>query len=163
MFRGVIKLLLLAVLLFVAFGLGWLVARTGMGATVAVASLSERERQFAEQMTDSSLVGRFTIAGREDAQAIPDRYDISSVEKIGDDSWRFNARLRYGTVDTTLPIVVPLKWIDDTPVIMMSDYSIPALGTFSVRLLFIGDRYSGTWQHGQVGGHMYGRVEKQKS
>jgi hypothetical protein len=30
-----------------------------------------------------------------------------------------------------------------------------------VRLFFHGDRYAGTWQHGAIGGHMWGRIEKQ--
>jgi len=28
-------------------------------------------------------------------------------------------------------------------------------------LFFYGDRYAGTWQHGEVGGLMSGRIEKQ--
>jgi hypothetical protein len=43
---------------------------------------------------------------------------------------------------------------------MMTDTSLPAMGTFTVRVLFYGDRYAGTWQHGAVGGHMSGRIEK---
>ena len=35
------------------------------------------------------------------------------------------------------------------------------IGTFTVRVFFYGDRYAGTWQHGSVGGHMSGRIEKQ--
>ena len=48
----------------------------------------------------------------------------------------------------------------DTPMISMTDVAIPSMGTFTVRLVFYGDRYAGTWQHGQVGGHMFGRIEK---
>jgi hypothetical protein len=162
MIKGLITLLVVIVLLVAAFATGWIVARTGMGSSVAVETLSERERQFSEQMSGSSLVGRFTIAGREEREALAERYDLSSVEKVGENSWRFNARMRYGSVDTTLPVVVPMRWLDDTPVITLTDYSIPGLGTFSARVFFHGDRYAGTWQHGKVGGHMYGRIEKQK-
>ena len=46
--------------------------------------------------------------------------------------------------------------------VMLTDYSVPALGTFTARVLFYDDRYAGTWQHGQeVGGHLFGRIEKQ--
>ena len=106
------------------------------------------------------MSGRFTVAGREDRPPRPDRYDIASVEKVGDDRWRFNARIRYGDTDVTLPVVVPMQWIGDTPVIMLTDFAIPTMGTFTVRLFFHGDRYAGTWQHGAVGGHMFGRIEK---
>jgi hypothetical protein len=161
MLRALVKLLLLIVLLAVTFSAGWVVARTGMGASVATASLSDRERRFSEQLSGASLVGRFTIAGRDDRQASPDRYDISSVEKVGENQWRFNTRMRYGSVDATVPVVVPMQWVDDTPVITLTDYSIPALGTFTARVFFYGDRYAGTWQHGKVGGHLFGRIERQ--
>ncbi|MGH9147118.1 MAG: hypothetical protein ACRD1Q_10445 [Vicinamibacterales bacterium] len=156
-------LLATVLLMLLMFTVGWVVAMTGIGATVDEASLTELERRFTEQMRGVALVGQFTIAGREDRTPDPDRYDISSVEKVGDDRWRFNTRVRYGNVDISLPITVPMRWVGDTPMIMMTDYTIPSMGTFSVRVFFYGDRYSGTWQHGKVGGHMFGRIEKQAS
>jgi hypothetical protein len=82
------------------------------------------------------------------------------VEKVGPNDWRFNARIQYGRVDTTLPLVLRVEWAGDTPVLTMTDVTIPNMGTFTVRILFYRDRYAGTWQHGQVGGHMFGRIEK---
>src|SRR5215204_1179809 len=146
--------------LLVVFAGGYLAGRTGAGSVVDPASLPDAERQFIERMSGASLVGRFTIAGREDRPARPERYDLSSVEKVGDDLWRFNARLRYGDVDTTLPIVVPMRFAGDTPMISITDLTIPTLGTFTARVFFHGDRYSGTWQHGEFGGHMFGKIEK---
>lgn len=155
--RAVIGLVLMAIL-FVA---GWLTARTGMGTTVARESLSDTERQFTDRMRGVTLNGSFTVTGREDRPLRPDRYDIASVEKVGDGLWRFSARVVHEGTDVTLPIVVPMQWHGDTPVISMTDYSIPGLGTFTCRVFFYGDRYAGTWQHGdQVGGHMFGRIEK---
>jgi hypothetical protein len=142
-------------------GVGWVAGRLGYGSTVPVASLEERERQFSERMRDSSLVGYFTVDGREKRNAEEDRYDIASVEKVGQDRWRFNVRMRHGNFDVTMPVVVPVKWVDDTPVVTMTDWEIPTLGTFTCRVFFYGDRYAGTWQHGRVGGLMYGRIEKQ--
>jgi hypothetical protein len=158
--RKVAGLVVGLLLLLVVFAGGYLAGRSGIGSVVDPASLTDAERQFTERMAGSSLVGSFTIAGREDRPARPERYDISSVEKVGDDLWRFNARMRYGDVDTTLPFVVPMRFAGDTPMISMTDQTIPALGTFSVRVFFYGDRYSGTWQHGTFGGHMFGRIEK---
>ena len=147
----------------VMFGAGWLVAKLRVGSTVDRASLSELERRFSDQMHGSALVGRFTIAGREDRPALVERYDMSSVEKVGGDQWRFNTRIRYGSVDTTLPVVVTMLWAGDTPMITITDFTIPTLGTFTARVFFYGDRYAGTWQHGAVGGHMFGRIEKARS
>jgi hypothetical protein len=150
--------LVLAAILFVA---GWLVARTGMGTTVDRASLSERERQFADRMRGVVLNGSFTLTGRENQPLRPDRYEIAGVEKVGDGLWRFSARLVHEGTDLTLPIVVPMQWHGDTPVIAMTDYSIPGLGTFTCRVFFYGDRYAGTWQHGDgEGGHLFGRIDR---
>ncbi len=149
-------------LLLAVFAGGWLAGRLGIGSVVDPASLTELERQFTERMQNVTLIGSFTVAGREDRAPRPDRYDIAGVEKVGDDRWRFNASMDCCGVDgATLPIVVPMRWVGDTPVIMMTDTSLPGIGTFTARVFFYGDRYSGTWQHGAVGGHMSGRIEKQ--
>ena len=106
----------------------------------------------------------FTVVGRENRKPEPDRYDIASVEKVGEDMWRFNASMDCcGVNGTTLPIVVPMRFVGDTPIIMMTDTSLPGIGTFTVRVFFYGDWYAGKWQHGEVGGHMSGRIEKQKA
>jgi hypothetical protein len=154
------SLIATGLLLLVTFSAGWIVAKAGIGFAVDPATLPERERRFGEQMRDVSMVGHFTIDGREDRPARPDRYDISSIEKVGDDRWRFNARI--GEMDLTLPVTVTMRWVDDTPMIMLTDLTIPTLGTFSARVFFYGDRYAGTWQHGKVGGHMFGRVERRQ-
>src|SRR2546421_4858713 len=88
--------LIALVALLVVFALGWLVGTAGIGRAAPPASLKELERKFTDQLHGASLVGRFTITGRDDRQASPDRYDISSVEKLAGNDWRFNARIRYG-------------------------------------------------------------------
>jgi hypothetical protein len=148
------------VLALALFASGWLVGRLGIGAVVNPASLNDAERQFMERMRDVSLVGSFTVAGREDRTAQADRYDISSVEKVGTDLWRFNAKMNCCGVNGAIPVVVPMRWNGDTPMIMMTDTSLPGLGTFTVRLFFHSDHYAGTWQHGKTGGLMSGRIEK---
>jgi hypothetical protein len=161
MIRRALKLAALALLVLVVFVGGWLVGRLGIGSVVDPTSLTEAERRFTEQMRGVALVGSFTVAGREDREPRPDRYEISSVEKVGDDLWRFSARMNCCGVNGEIPVVVPMRWNGDTPMIMMTDTSLPGIGTFTVRLFFYGDRYSGTWQHGTVGGNMSGRIEKQ--
>ncbi len=121
--------------------------------------LDELERRFTERMRDVALVGQFTVVGRENQTPRPERYEIESVEKVGEDRWQFNARLQYASVDVTLPIRVTMLWAGDTPMVSLTDLSIPTLGTFSSRVLFYEDRYAGTWQHGDTGGHLYGLIE----
>jgi hypothetical protein len=147
------------VAMLLVFAGGWLTGRLGIGSVVTPASLTEQERQFSDRMRGVTMVGTFTVTGREKRDASPDRYEIASVEKVGDNLWRFNAKMDCcgGAV---LPIVVPLQFNGDTPVIMMTESSLPGIGTFTVRVFFYGDRYAGTWQHGTVGGHMTGMIEK---
>jgi hypothetical protein len=157
--RRVLRMVAVLVLLVLAFGGGWIVARTGMGAAMDPSMLPAVERNFAEQMRDAALVGRFTIRGREDRATTPDRYDIYSVEKVGQDQWRFNAKI--GETGVTLPIVVRMTFADDTPIILMTDATIPGMGTFTARVFFHGDLYAGTWEHaGRGGGHLFGRIER---
>jgi hypothetical protein len=157
-FRTLIKPIVLVTALLAVFGVGWLSGHLGLGATIDTASLPAVERAFAERMRNATLVGTFSVAGRDAQAPSEDRYEIASVEKVGPDLWRFSAKMSCcGPV--TLPVVVPMRFVGDTPVIMMTDHSLPGIGTFSVRLFFYGDRYAGTWQHGQTGGLMSGRIE----
>ena len=139
--------------------LGWVVAKTGVGQAVPIESLTELERDFTERMQDVALVGHFTIEGRDTGGGSPERYEIARAVKVGDDRWRFDVHMVYGNVDVTLPVVVPIVWAGDTPMVSITDFTIPTLGTFTARVFFYDDRYGGSWQHGQYGGLMYGEIE----
>ena len=147
------------VVLGVMFGLGWVVAKSGAGQALPAESLTELERDFTERMQDVVLVGHFTIEGRETHGGSPERYEIARVTKVDDDRWRFDVRMVYATVDVTLPVVVPIVWAGDTPMVTITDFEIPTLGTFTARVFFYDDRYAGSWQHGEYGGLMYGQIE----
>ena len=125
----------------------------------------QREQDFSKRMTNTVLVGSFTIDGEQlDSAPKEERYEISSVKKSSGNVWVFTARVKYMKFDATLPIPVPVEWAGDTPVVSLTDARLPGLGDgFSCRVIFHGDRYAGTWQHGDVGGHMFGRIEQQKA
>ena len=148
-------------LMALMFGVGWLVAKSGAGQGVDPASLTELEREFTERMRDVVLVGHFTIEGRAGLGGNPERYEIKQVTKVSETQWRFDARLTYASIDVTLPVTVPLVWAGDTPMVSITDFTIPTLGTFTARVFFYGDRYAGSWQHGEYGGLMYGSIEPQ--
>jgi hypothetical protein len=57
---------------------------------------------------------------------------------------------------------LPVKWVGDIPVITMDEMNIPGLGTFSAHVVIDGNKYAGTWSHGKVGGHLYGKITKIK-
>lgn len=125
-------------------------------------AVAQRDKKFSERMSGTVLIGAFTIDGQ-DPLSTPkeERYEIKSVTRSGGDLWIFTARVKYLQFDTTLAIPVPVVWAGDTPMVSLTDARIPGLGEgFSCRVIFHGDRYAGTWQHGKHGGHMYGRIEK---
>jgi len=160
--RRLLKLVVVAVIAIVLFAGGWIAGRLGIGPIVDAASLTDAERQFADRMRGVTMVGTFSVWGREDRTPRTDRYEIASVEKIGEDLWRFNTKMDCcGLNGSSVPIAVPMRWVGDTPMIMMTNTGLPGIGTYSVRVFFYGDRYSGTWQNEKgIGGFMSGRIEK---
>jgi hypothetical protein len=121
-----------------------------------------RNAAFSKSMSGCVLVGSFTIDGKDDGEPLKEeRYEIESVKPVTDNLWVFLTRIKYGKLDTKLPITVPVEWAGDTPVVTLTKASLPGLGDeFSARVLFYEDRYAGTWQHGKVGGHMFGTIER---
>jgi hypothetical protein len=151
-------LLLVVVLLLLAFAAGWVVARTGAGMAADPATLNDREREFADRMTGSSLIGQFTVDGRETEAGRADRYDLERVQKVGDNLWQFTARIGDSGLSAAIPLAVPMQWVGDTPLIVLTDFGVPGMGSFTARVFFHGDRYAGTWQSARAGGHMFGRI-----
>ena len=157
--KNVLKLVSVSVVLLATFALGWFLAATGTGQAANPAYLSDLERRFTERMQNIILEGHFTLEGRAQSDGNPERYEIASVTKLNGGQWRFNVRLVYGSVDTTLPVVVPIVWAGDTPMVSITDFTIPGLGeNFGARVIFYDDRYAGTWNHGIRGGTMYGTL-----
>jgi|TARA_B100000676_G_scaffold235360_1_gene235047 hypothetical protein len=121
-----------------------------------------RDAQLEAQLTGTVFKGVFTIDGRP-GQPAEEEYTILKVKKAGEgDLWFFTARIKYGNKDVTLPVPVPIKWAGKTPVIEMDNLKIPLLGTFSAHIVIDDGKYAGTWKHGKVGGHMYGKILKIK-
>lgn len=148
------------VVLSLTFGLGWFASATGAGRTADPATLSDLERDFAERMRNVVLEGHFTFEGTERRDGNPERYEISRVTKLDGDRWRFDVHLTYLSVDATLPVVVPVLWAGDTPMVSITDFTIPGLGEeFGARVVFYDERYAGTWDHGPYGGVMYGTIQ----
>lgn len=123
-----------------------------------------REKAFVEQMANTALTGSFTVDGNTDAPPKPERYEIESVVKAAGNLWTFNTRVKYGKTDVRLPITVPVVWAEGTPMVALTNATIPGMGSeFSARVIFHEHRYAGTWQHGKKGGHMFGMIAKTKT
>jgi hypothetical protein len=118
-------------------------------------------KKLEETLTNVKLIGSFTVSGKEDRAPRPEEYTISSAMKLPEgDVWLIKARVKYGNKDVTVPMPLEIKWAGDTPIITLTDLTIPGLGTFTSRVVIYENRYAGTWQHGKVGGHLFGRLEK---
>ena len=116
---------------------------------------------FEKTLTDVKFVGRFTILGKDDGPLRKEEYTIRSVKKLPKgDYWLFNTRIKYGQNDLQVPLPLEVKWAGTTPVITLTDFTVPGLGTFSARVVIYRNKYAGTWSHGDVGGHLFGTIEK---
>jgi len=130
----------------------------------AAAGRAALEKKFEQTLTGATLVGHFTLTGKEDAKSRKqERYTISSVKKIKGDLWLFTARVKYGTRDITVPMPLHVKWAGDTPIITLTDMKIPLLGTYTARVIIYRDKYAGTWSAGDHGGHLFGTIERPKA
>jgi hypothetical protein len=116
------------------------------------------ETEFAESMSNVVLDGSFTVNRDGETRVRQEKYTIASVSKVSGDIWVFQARIQYGDHDVTVPVPVKLLWAGDTPVVSLTDATIPGLGTFTARVLFYRDSYAGFWQHGDVSGNQFGRI-----
>lgn len=136
---------------------------------------AELDKQFEKTMTGATLIGRFTMEGRGGRDGGGDgggdgnragrepreeRYHISKVTKMQGDYWVFVARVQYGKKDVTVPMMLQVKWAGDTPVITLTDLSIPGLGTYTARVLIFRDHYAGYWSGGEHAGNLWGRIER---
>lgn len=121
-------------------------------------SREELEKRFQEQMSGCRMVGSFTTDGSKNAPK-SESYTISKVTKVRDGKWRFHAKIQYGDKKAvTVPLVVGVAWAGDTPMIQVTKQKIPFFGTFSARVLIYEGRYAGTWDGGDHGGQMFGRI-----
>ena len=124
-------------------------------------ALTPNEQRFQEMLSGVTLVGHFTITGEGDQSTLrKEKYTIRKVTKLSDDYWLFFARIQYGGRDVTMPLKLEVKWADDTPIITLTDFELPNLGTFTTRVLIYRGEYAGTWSSGRHGGHLFGIITK---
>lgn len=125
-----------------------------------VSAEQKRFEAFEALMTNARFVGQFTVKGQGDGAGRKEEYTIESVKKVPNgDFWLFKARIKYGGTDVTLPMPLEVKWAGETPVITLTETTIPGLGTFSARVVVHANQYAGIWKHGDFGGQMFGEIK----
>lgn len=117
---------------------------------------------FAKYLSGTVLTGVFTVDGKPLDKLTEERYEIKSAKKVeGYESlWEIVTRIKYGDKDISLPVEINVEWAGKTPVMVMDSVALPGLGTFSARVVFHDKKYAGTWKHDDVGGHLFGRVDR---
>ena len=97
-------------------------------------------------------------AERREGRLDEEKYVIEKVSKLTGETWLFQSRMQYGGHDIPVPVPVVIKWAGDTPVITLTDLTIPRMGTYTARVLLYGDQYAGTWSATDHGGQMFGKI-----
>ena len=123
----------------------------------AVTTQDQLDRKFVEMMRGVTLVGRSTRLS-DDKIIGEEKYVIEEVSKLAGDTWLFHSRLQYGGRDIPLPLPVTIKWAGDTPVITLTDLSIPGMGAYTARVILYRDQYAGTWSGKNDGGQIFGKI-----
>ncbi len=131
-------------------------AATGCNRSAGPSDAAALEEHFQKSLSGATLVGHFTVGDQKNLRE--EKYTITKVSKIPGGLWLFQVRIQYGKRDVTLPLPLKVQWAGDTPVITLTDLSIPNLGTYTARVLIYRDQYAGTWSGGDVGGQMFGRL-----
>jgi hypothetical protein len=122
-----------------------------------------RFAKLAAMLTGAKLKGKFTVVGKPDLPTSDEEYTIVGAEKYSEKNfWTITARIKYGDKDVTVPMALPITWADDTAVISLDEFLIPGMGTFDCRVVLHDGKYAGTWRHGDVSGHLFGTIEKEK-
>lgn len=121
---------------------------------------AELEAGLAKMLSGATLEGSFTnTGGRNSDELRRDRYTLGEVKKLDGKTWIIQAKIQYRDRDAVMiPLPLPIEWAGDTPVIVVDNFTIPGMGTFSARVMFYDDHYMGYWKHDDRGGHLFGRV-----
>jgi len=135
----------------------WLALLLGCSRKPAADATVELEKQFEQMMNGAVLVGHSTLDNREGLSG-EERYSIDRVAKMGGDVWMFEARMKLSGHEIPLPIPVTIKWAGDTPVITLTDISIPGMGSYTARVVLYRGRYAGTWSGKDHGGELFGAI-----
>ena len=132
-------------------------ACTNQAATPQAQQQDELDRKFIAMMNGVTMVGRSTSLSN-DRVSGEEQYIIEKVSKLQGDTWLFQARFKYGQHDIPIPMPVQIKWAGDTPVICVTDFAVPNMGTYSARIVLHNGQYAGTWNGKDHGGQMFGKL-----
>ncbi|HLW77392.1 MAG TPA: hypothetical protein VKS01_10410 [Bryobacteraceae bacterium] len=130
---------------------------TGCARKPSTDTQSDLEQKFQQMMSGVTLIGH-SASLKDESVAGEEKYVIEKVSKLRGETWLFHVRIQYGAHDIPVPLPVTIKWAGDTPVITITDLTIPGLGTYTARVLLYQDQYAGTWSSKDHGGQVFGKI-----
>lgn len=138
--------------------------RPAPAATSQEPAPADAETRFQAMLTNASLTGRWAPLrdGALGEERGGDSYQIVGATKVAGETWIVRAKLRYRERDFVLPIPVQVKFAGDTAILMVEKLAIPDGGTYSARVMFCEQTYSGMWTGGRGGGLLYGVITNAK-
>lgn len=126
---------------------------------------TSRALRLAQYLTGAVFTGNFTVDGKTDLSGEeaslpkPESYTVNSCQyDAATGKYVMKVKIQYGSTDGEFPMQLDVLFAGRTPVITLDSVWIPGLGTFSSRVLIHNGRYSGTWQHDEKGGHLFGKI-----
>jgi hypothetical protein len=122
---------------------------------------TQRNQKFEQMMSGATLVGH-SARFDQDGSSGEERYAIDKVSRLTGDTWLFQTRLKYGLHEIPVPIPLQIQWAGDTPVITLTDLTIPGVGTYTARVLLYHDQYAGTWNGGSASGQVFGKIVRDR-
>ena len=124
------------------------------------AALNALEKEFQDSLAGVTLQGQSTRDGKPGVS--DDKYDIERIEKGAGDAWTFYVKVSMQGREMTLPLPIDVKWSGETPVITLTDRSLPGMGTYTARVVVYRGQYAGIWMGGSGGGKVFGQIVKKK-
>src|SRR5689334_11698183 len=134
---------------------------TGCARKPTIDIQSDLEQKFQQMMSGVTLIGH-SASLTDESVAGEEKYVIEKVSKLRGDTWLFHVRIQYGSHDIPVPLPVTIKWAGDTPVITITNLTIPGLGTYTARVLLYEDQYAGTWSSKDHGGQVFGKIVRRR-
>ncbi len=140
-------------------------ASSGQPAANSPARQAALEAALAKMLSGATLEGSFTRTGggADPTKLSREKYTLGEVKKVRGEVWQIPARIQYGERDITLPIMLPIRWAGDTPVVTVDELALPGFGAVSARVMFFDGHYAGYWKHGDQGGNLFGEIHSAES
>ena len=133
---------------------------TGCARKPSIDLQPDLEQKFQQMMSGVTLIGH-SASLKDESLAGEEKYVIERVSKLTGETWLLHVRIQYGSHDVPVPLPVTIKWAGDTPVITITNLTIPGLGTYTARVLLYQDQYAGTWSSKDHGGQVFGKIVRQ--